>query len=183
MTEAQLPSFRYHPDPFATGSFEKSDSRCRCCGDARGYVYVGPVFAKKDLDESICPWCIADGSAHERWGCEFIDPDAIGDRGRWDVVPEAVVDEIAHRTPGFAGWQEERWFTCCNDGALFLGPFGRAELVQAGPEAIEAIREEVGYADDIWPRYLAALDRSGQPTAYLFRCRHCGRYGGYSDCS
>jgi hypothetical protein len=29
--------------------------------------------------------------------------------------------------------------------------------------------------------YLAALDKDGQPTAYLFRCRHCGQHLAYSD--
>ncbi|MCU9953286.1 CbrC family protein [Burkholderia pyrrocinia] len=32
-----LPAFRYHPDPLATGSVIRSDARCMCCGDARGY--------------------------------------------------------------------------------------------------------------------------------------------------
>ncbi|WP_264169817.1 CbrC family protein [Burkholderia cepacia] len=40
-----LPAFRYHPDPLATGSVIRSDARCVCCGDARGYVYAGPVHA------------------------------------------------------------------------------------------------------------------------------------------
>jgi uncharacterized protein CbrC (UPF0167 family) len=28
---------------------------------------------------------------------------------------------------------------------------------------------------------LAVLDKEGQPTAYLFRCRHCGTHLAYSD--
>ncbi|WP_412524086.1 CbrC family protein [Burkholderia sp. S-53] len=40
-----LPAFRYHPDPLATGSVIRSDARCVCCGDARGYVCAGPVHA------------------------------------------------------------------------------------------------------------------------------------------
>ena len=30
--------------------------------------------------------------------------------------------------------------------------------------------------------YLDVLDADGSPTAYLFRCLHCGKIGGYSDC-
>ncbi|MFA8325886.1 CbrC family protein [Burkholderia ubonensis] len=32
-----------------------------------------------------------------------------------------------------------------------------------------------------WNRLLAALDKDGAPTAYVFRCRHCGAPGGYQD--
>jgi hypothetical protein len=50
MTEP-LPSFRYHPDPVATGSIEPSDAVCRCCGRARGYIYAGPVCAEAVVNE------------------------------------------------------------------------------------------------------------------------------------
>ena len=56
-----LPDFRYFPDPLAAGVFVESDSSCDFCGAARGFVYVGPLYA---LEEYVaCPWCIADGSA------------------------------------------------------------------------------------------------------------------------
>jgi uncharacterized protein len=93
-----------------------------------------------------------------------------------------VIEEIARRTPGFAGWQQERWLTCCGDAAGFLGPAGRAELTGVWQGAQESIRAEVGMAGADWRDYLESLDRDGSPTAYIFRCRHCGRLGGYSDC-
>jgi uncharacterized protein CbrC (UPF0167 family) len=34
-----------------------------------------------------------------------------------------------------------------------------------------------------WDEYFALLSRDGSPTAYVFKCRHCGRLGGYSDCA
>ncbi|BAX63298.1 CbrC family protein [Burkholderia stabilis] len=40
-----LPAFGYHPDPLATGSVIRSGARCACCGDARGYVCAGSVYA------------------------------------------------------------------------------------------------------------------------------------------
>lgn len=58
-----LPAFRYHPDPLATGSVIRSDARCVCCGDARGYVYAGPVYAVDEYENCLCPRCIADDSA------------------------------------------------------------------------------------------------------------------------
>ncbi|MDK9806970.1 CbrC family protein, partial [Vibrio sp. D406a] len=32
----ELPKFKYHPDPIATGVFEKSDDICECCSKAKG---------------------------------------------------------------------------------------------------------------------------------------------------
>ncbi len=88
---------------------------------------------------------------------------------------------MAYRTPGFSGWQQERWWTHHGDAGEFLGPAGREELDQFGPQAVAAIREETEYEGEEWNEYYAALDRNYGPTAYVFRCRHCGRFGGYSD--
>ncbi|MDN7881225.1 CbrC family protein [Burkholderia aenigmatica] len=177
-----LPAFRYHPDPLATGSVIRSDARCVCCGAARGYVYAGPVYAVDEYEQCICPWCIADGSAHARLDAAFTDNYGIGG-GEWDAVPDAVVDEIACRTPGFQGWQQERWWTHCGDGAQFIGRAGAAELTALGLQAVASIRESTGLDEGgEWVRFFAALDKDGSPTAYMFRCLHCGELGGYQDC-
>jgi uncharacterized protein CbrC (UPF0167 family) len=112
---------------------------------------------------------------------EFVDAAAIGG-GMWESVPESVAEEISQRTPGFSGWQQERWFTHCGDGAEFLAIAGNPELDQYGARAVEAIREECGLEGAGWNTYRRSLNRDAGPTAYLFRCRHCGMYGGYSDC-
>ncbi len=176
-----LPTFRYHPDPLATGSVVRSDAACRCCRRARGYVYAGPVYADAALDDALCPWCIADGSAAARFGAEFVDPEGVGDHGAWEPVPPAVVVEVSQRTPGFSGWQQERWWTHCGDAAQYLGAAGARELASEWADALPAIRADAGLADADWDDYRAALDRVRAPTAYVFRCRHCGRLGGYSD--
>ncbi|WP_321791288.1 CbrC family protein [Burkholderia pyrrocinia] len=112
-----LPAFRYHPDPPATGSVIRSDARCVCCGDARGDVYAGPVYAVDEYEQCICPWCIAD------------------------------------------------------------------ELNAHGPQASASIRASTGLDEGAdWARFFAALDKDGSPTAYVFRCIHCGELGGYQDC-
>ena len=103
-----LPTFRYHPDPLATGSVVASNATCRCCGQAPGLMYAGPVYANEDLDDELCPWCIADGSAAARFGAEFVDSAGVGGYGDWDRVPPAVVVEVSQRTPSFSGWQQER---------------------------------------------------------------------------
>lgn len=176
-----LPSFKYHPDPVATGAVVPSQNRCVCCEQMRGYIYAGPVYALDEYTERLCPWCIADGSASRKLDATFTDEEGIGD-GDWDRVPDDVVQEVACRTPGFSGWQQERWWTHCGDAGAFLGRVGRAELEAAGVEAVEAIRGDTGLDGAEWTGFLHALDKDGSPTAYLFRCRHCGAPGGYQDC-
>lgn len=115
-------------------------------------------------------WCIADGSAAEQFDAEFTD---VG----WGVppeVPDAVLQEVATRTPGFSGWQQEHWLYHCGDAAAFLGRVGWTGL-QPHPDAIESLQQEQS-ADA-----LMALDVDGAATAYLFRCRHCGRHIAYAD--
>jgi uncharacterized protein len=185
MANVQLPTFRYHPDPVATGSIVESTTTCTCCGQARGWIYDGPIYGidedDADADEpTICPWCIADGSAHGELGAEFTDEASIGGDD-WDEVPETAIDEVAHRTPGFTGWQQERWWTHCGDAGQFLGRKGQRELTTLGAQAIAAIRGDEFASERDWQRFFAALDADGSPTAYLFRCGSCGAYGGYHD--
>lgn len=171
-----LPDFRYHPDPVSTGSFVGSRKECACCGRARGYIYVGPVFSTAKLDESICPWCIADGEAGHRFNACFSDPESIS-----GSVPPLVVEQVTVRTPGFIGWQQEQWLTCCGDAAIFLGRCGHKELENYGPDAVKAIRDSVGLEGGRWDRFFRALRKDGSPRAYLFRCSRCARFLGYTD--
>ena len=168
MPVSTLPSFRYHPDPLATRSVVASREACTCCGVARGYVYVGPAHAVDEV-AGVCPWCIADGAARAMFSAEFTDLD-----GAPDNVPTTVLEEIGSRTPGFTGWQQEHWLYHCGDGAAFLGRAGWSEL-EDRPNALAALRENL--ADD----EIRALDRDGDQTAYLFRCRHCGTHLAYAD--
>lgn len=186
----QLPHFKYHLDPLATESICTNNERCICCGQTTGYIYTGPVYAEEELNEQICPWCIADGYAHECLDATFTDEDCIGGGNDWigggserDGVPEAVIQEIVNRTPGFSGWQQERWWAHCGDAAAFLGRVGKAELLALGEEAEKINYGLTGKLED-WDTdpLLNALDRNGSPTFYLFRCLHCGRLGGYADC-
>ena len=178
----ELPLFRYHPDPISTGSIQQSGEPCICCAERRGYIYVGPVYAEDELEDQICPWCLADGTAHGRFDAEFTDAAAIGGFG-WDEVPQEVVEAIAFRTPGFSGWQQERWFTHCADGAAFLGRADSRQLRGEFAAAISSVRESAPVSDDVWDTILGsfATGPTGSPTAYVFRCLHCDTLGGYWD--
>jgi uncharacterized protein len=176
-----LPTFRYHPDPLATGSIAPSGAVCRSCGQPRGYIYTGPVYAVEELTDELCPWCIADGSAAARFDARFVDPAGIGDYGSWDPVSADTVEAVSRRTPGFNGWQQESWWTHCGDAAAFLGSAGHQELIGQWAEAIPTIRAHLRFSDAQWRQYFEALDRTAGPTAYVFQCLHCGLLGGYSD--
>ena len=174
-----LPVFRYHPDPVGTGSIVESDGTCLACGRRRGFLYAGPVYAADDLDDALCPWCIADGRAAAAFDADFTDVgDVPGD------VPEPVVELLAHRTPGYLAWQQESWRFHCGDACAFLGPVGAAELGSLPEEARSAVRAcagEFGGADVDAEAFAAGLERDGGPTAYLFRCLHCGAFDAACD--
>lgn len=177
-----LPVFKYHPDPIATGSVKRSDAQCECCSQKRGFIYTGPTYCVEELSECICPWCIADGSAHAKFDAEFTDSAGIGGRYHAQQVPPAVVEEVAFRTPGFSGWQQERWLACCGDAAAFVGCAGHAELQSRFPDAIESIRSDSEMGEN-WQQFFEALNSEDSPTAYVFQCLHCGRHIGYADCT
>jgi uncharacterized protein CbrC (UPF0167 family) len=175
-----LPVFRYHLDPIASGSIAASDAKCACCGETRGFAYSGPAYCEAELDEALCPWCIADGSAHARFDASFCDP-----AGFPDAIPPETVEEIAYRTPGFSSWQQERWLTCCGDADAFLGPIGYTELLERYPllegSLMMHIVHELGISGATATRFLRALHRENGPTAYVFACRHCDAQMAYID--
>jgi uncharacterized protein CbrC (UPF0167 family) len=184
MSKQTLPTFKYHPDPLATGSIVESDETCDCCEKATGYLYAGPAFSTADEPPQLCPWCIASGAAHEKFDVSFHDDASIPGSDFADApeVDEKVIDEVCHRTPGFNGWQQEQWFTCCDDAGAFLGKAGKKELKKKWPDAIELVRESTGIEDDDeWEEFFDALDSEGSPTVYVFKCLHCGRLGVYQD--
>src|SRR5450432_3019342 len=176
-----LPYFKYDPDPIATGSIVPSGEVCPVCSRLRAFEYQGSLYCTQDL-EHVCPWCIADGSAHNNFDAEFTGLEEVGGFYNWEEVSKEIIEEIAFRTPGFSTWQGEHWFTHCGDAGEFIGPMGKEELQQTGPEAIEVIQRESGHQGPDWDHHFPALERDHTATAYLFKCRHCGQLGGFSDC-
>jgi uncharacterized protein CbrC (UPF0167 family) len=170
-----LPAFRYHPDPIASGSIVASEAECRRCGQRRGFIYTGPVYAEAELGDALCPWCIADGSAHRELGATFVDSEAFpGD------VPATVVAEISERTPGYSTWQGEDWPACCKDATAFLAPAGIVEIRKGFRELEGGLLSHIIYNMSVSggaaTRLLESLNRDAGPTAYLFRCQDCGEY-------
>lgn len=176
----ELPSFRYHVDPLASGSVEPSDATCDCCGRARGFVYVGPVYCEESVDLALCPWCIASGEANRRYDATFVDSEAFDDQ-----TAAAQVGMVVERTPGFNSWQPERWLSCCGEPAAFVTPAGisdiRSRFRYQEATLMTYIVHELGISGGAANRLLERLSRDAGPTAYVFKCLHCDNYPAYVD--
>jgi uncharacterized protein len=175
-----LPVFKYHRDPIQSGSIAESSSVCLCCAQSRGHIYCGPVYSEHDLDEKICPWCIADGSAHLKYDATFVDEAALP-----DDIPPSVIEEICWRTPGYNAWQAEQWFSCCQDAVTFIAPVGIAELRESYRElefnVLGNILYDLQISGGAAKRTLESLNRDSGPTAYVFQCSSCGVYRTFVD--
>lgn len=181
MTIEPLPGFKHHSDPIRSDSIAEPDRACAACGQQRGWTSTDAVYAKADLDEMLCPWRFAGGTAHARSGAEFVASQAVGDYGRWDSAPASVTEEVSFRTPSFSGRQQERRFTHCKDATEFIAPMGVVKLGAVDPAAYAAIAGERGLRGEELARSMDSLHRGDGPAAYVFRCCHCGAWGGYSD--
>ena len=179
----RLPTFRYHPDPVGSGSIIESKDTCSACGQARGYIYATVSFADDDTEIWFCPWCIADGTAHGRYGVHFCHPDNIGGRDGWSPVSLQIAEEVSFRTPSFATWQDDYWWTHCGDAAAYNAAMTIAEAEVLGTDLITMLRAQAEGEGYDWDE-LADIRRDDNGfTVYVFRCLVCRRYGGYYDCS
>lgn len=166
---APLPPFTYHPDPLATGAVEASTTVCACCGKARGFIYVGPVYGGRDLDNALCPWCIADGSAAAKLDASFADPSPLQRAG----VAEAIVQQVHLRTPGYVSWQQESWLSHCNDACEFHGDATESEVRNASPETKAHWLSEYDQDEEGWAWATQGYKPGGRSAFYKFVCRHC----------
>jgi uncharacterized protein CbrC (UPF0167 family) len=164
----------------ASGSIIVSDAQCRCCRQARGYIYTGPVYSATELEDAFCPWCIADGSAHREFDASFVDNEAFA-----LDVPEPVVGEISERTPGYDTWQSQEWPACCNDATAFLGPAGIVDIRTSYRDLEGSVLSHIIYNMSISggaaTRLLESLNRETGPTAYIFKCIGCGEFQFHID--
>lgn len=171
MKNNSFPHFKYHPNPLATGVFDKSESVCPVCKQIRGYEYVGPFYSFNEV-EGICPLCIKNGKAAEKYRLTFVNEDEI------DSVDEgAFVDELTKRTPGCFFPQEDSWPSHCGDFCIFVES-SRTEDISAWlkylDKDLEAIKTRLGINKT---ELLFELKRADSPLWWLlFRCKNCGEY-------
>ena len=173
----EIPYFRYHPNPIETGTF-KTDKTvlCECCGKETSVYYTGPFYCVETV-EYLCPWCIAGGSAAEKFDGEFQDYAAVENDETHPLSEEALA-ELTRRTPGYIGWQQEDWLSHCGEPCAFVG--------YAGLEEIEDKLDDFVDLDGDCERFggrenLEYLRNGGSCQGYLFQCLHCGKYRLHAD--
>lgn len=179
MPTETLPTFRYHPDPIRTGNVTESEALCVCCSTKRGYVYVGPAYTtKEELDSALCPWCIANGSAADRYDAEFTDTHDLEAAG----IDKAIIQEVVRRTPGFISWQGGRWLSHCGDACEFHGDLPQEKLEHVPQDSRTMILADLPN-DFTWERIIEDYEPGSQPAIYWFKCRHCAAELYYADCT
>lgn len=183
VSDPELPTFRYHPDPLATGSACGDGRSCVLCGEARGVIYDGPIYGRQA--DVLCLHCIASGEATrslampDGTAAEFTD---VGE-GVPNDVQRSVLEEVAQRTPGFRGWQQAHWLYHCGDAAEYLGRVGHDTLTEY-PDALDMVLHEndvYGWTSEQSREYVGQPTPNGGATGYLFRCLHCRRALAYTD--
>jgi len=174
----ELPIFKYHPDPISTGAIEKTEDECQCCGKCRGYKAASTIYAA-DSVETICPWCIADGSASAKFNGVFSDSDPL----LTDGIDQEIVKEVCERTPSFISWQQERWLSHCNDACEFHGDATKADLETLSGDALKEFLSTEYIEEDTWPNMLANYEEGGDLAIYKFKCRVCRENRFYADYS
>ncbi|MDR1451030.1 MAG: CbrC family protein [Helicobacteraceae bacterium] len=129
-----LPKFKYHPNPIGTGAFKTDKTvKCDCCGQTTNVYYTEPFYSVDDI-ECLCPFCIANGKAAEKFDGEFQDSASIeeispnpNEPNTLNINKEAL-EEVTKRTPGYIGWQQEVWLAHCGDLCAFIGYVGWNEI-------------------------------------------------------
>jgi len=173
----ELPQFKYHPDPIATGAIEASDEVCECCGEPRGYKYAGAVYSVEDV-ETVCPWCIADGSVTRKFDATLLEGQFVGAA----EVSAEVAHEVGCRTPSYVAWQANNWMACCNDACEFHGDAPARELKALSAKGIEQLSVDSGFPVEDLHSILEHYTPCGSPAFYKFVCRHCGQTRYTGDC-
>ena len=114
-----LPQFPYHRDPIASGSIKESDATCNCCEKTRGAIYSGVIYALA-VPESLCPWCIADGLAEQKYDASFFDAYFCDDEMMAIFMPDEVHRRVFSRTIGFRTFNPIGWWVHCGEPAEYV---------------------------------------------------------------
>ena len=166
-----LPHFRFHPDPLQSGCITDADLVCGVCDRARGYIYAGNCYVEEEFEGDVCPWCIADGSAHRRFGMTFHE---------FTLKPGtdlAIVDEIEERTPGLASFHPVEWPWCCGLPMAYLEPAGHEQIVARhatlATTLVPQLATDHGISREQAQALFDSLQRDESPCAHVFRCLTC----------
>lgn len=180
----KLPQFKYHPNAYQLDIFTQESGICSVCHQQRSIKYNLGLYSV-DEPEYICPWCIANGQAAEKYNGDFNDYCSIEGVSEHYSEPnpmhisEQALDIITQKTPSYAAWQQEVWLVHCDEPCAFLGYVGMKEIMPYFDD-VKADIEQSGYdIEDI----KNALSADGEMVGYFFECVHCGKKRLHIDCN
>lgn len=173
--KTEIPFFKFHPHPLQTGNAVEKHFTCVCCGEERTVAYKGNPYSEMEIErESICLWCIKDGSAAEKFNAVF-----VADLEGYEKIGEKEREELFKRTPSYISWQSEVWLTHCNAICSFHGDFEKKDLLDHFEDLAPHIKEKFGMKPD------EALDpqeflqyynhQCSNPSFYKFVCTDCNK--------
>ncbi|MDR2925336.1 MAG: CbrC family protein [Azoarcus sp.] len=187
--KSNLPQFKYSPNCYENGIFQmtKADEIkiCDCCRQTTDVYYNGPFYSRVRIN-ILCPFCIANGKAAEKYNGEFLAYTSIEGISPNPSEPhtfhnEEAINEVVTRTPCYSAYQQEEWLAHCNDLCAFVGYVGWDEIKNL-------INEFVDLEVDVNKFYFSIVGKLGYNAlsenlanggglqGYLFQCLHCNKY-------
>lgn len=177
----ELPKFKYHPDPLKTGCIKESDETCQVCEQKTGYIYNGTIYGGgKNNIERICPWCIANGEAHEKFQVSFATPPIYSDD--MELMDESfrvscskeAHQELVHRTPGFPVFNEVDWLECCNDFCEYHGIATVGDFKKISDKEKERFKKTAWHPEEAIELLQKGRDEEEHCYYLKFVCIKCG---------
>lgn len=179
-----LPHFTYSPNAYDLDLFEKTEGRCSVCEEERSLKYKSSFYSI-DKPDYICPWCIANGKAAEKYngsfndylGIEGVSPDPNDPPPN---IPEELLLAITDKTPSYLSCQQEQWLTHCQQPCAFIG-YADTETIQP---LLDELKEDIEQNIGIEPKFIKEnLSKDGHLIGYLFRCLKCNQHRLHADCT
>jgi uncharacterized protein CbrC (UPF0167 family) len=179
----ELPKFKYSPNAYEIDLFDKVEGTCSVCEEKRNLKY-NSSFYSVDEPEYICPWCIANGKASEKYDGEFNDYCGIegvspNPNDPEPTIPKEMLTEICTKTPSYSSWQHEQWLSHCNEPCAFIG-YADSETIKPFLEELkDDIEQNIGFDKD---SIMKLLSKNGHLVGYLFKCVKCNKHRLHADC-
>ncbi len=179
----KLPKFKYSPNAYALGLFDDVEGTCSVCKEKRKLKY-NSSFYSIDTPEYICPWCISNGKASEKYDGEFNDYNGIEgvSPDPSDPVPTLPAEqllEVCCKTPSYVSWQQEQWLSHCNEPCAFIGYADTETIQPLLDELKDDIEQNIGFDPSFIKEHLS---KDGHLVGYLFQCIKCKTHRLHADC-
>ncbi|AUC74948.1 CbrC family protein [Olleya sp. Bg11-27] len=173
----ELPKFKYSPNAYELDLFDKIDGICSICEEKRSLKYNSSFYSVNKPDY-ICPWCIVNGKAAEKYDGEFnsycaiegVSPDPNDPK---PTIPIEQLTEICSKTPSYSSWQQEIWLSHCNEPSAFIG-YATSEMITP---VLNEVKEDIEKLELPLELFTEGFTReSSDLGAYLFQCQKCKKH-------